>query len=578
MKNLFFLLCGLLAMQTISAQTHDHVLGFGYSTNVTAVCALSDGRFMAAGTGVPAPGALFVDTVFAVVYNASGQILHRKYVPAPASEVRRVTNAEALPNGGFVISTNSTLCDVVSDNVSLFSYDADCNLRWSKTGFSSFDGGPLAVSPDGEVVAVLNNKLMAFDAVTGESLWEFALSGSGLINDLAFVPGTEDFVAVGAPALQYWKHLGAPGSHTYAMTYAASLPAFSYNTKVLVKAGYAYTLDLSQHRLVQFDDTGFNILNTFSWGANDFALFGDGFILGGSSNTSYQLIKADANGAVLESLESDDLWKMGGVLATNGDYITIAGLYGSGPESNPLAPQFQAAHAWLRTLNSFSVPTSSGQSGASLSAVQQLAPVHVDETVFPGVAQSFYKLSGGDFQVQVTNTGSNVLDRVDVLIEFNYNVFWDICFLRPARRLHYEGLGLAPGQSVWLPFGDIEADGQTSVPTEFCFWTAAPNEQPDAHHEDDYYCHTITLGSGEPQVAALKIAPNPADSRGFRVQLSQEAGQHLDYMLLDALGRPVVQGQLEKGSQETWIETQGLSTGLYIFQIGNWRSKVVVNR
>ncbi len=578
MKNLFSLFLALLLAQGLAAQTHDHVLGFGFYNNVSAVCALTDGRFMAAGTGTPEPGALFVDTVFAVVYDASGQVLLRKQVPAPLSEVRRAAHAEATPDGGFVLSTNSTLCDVVSDNVCLFSYDAEGKLRWSKTGFSSFDGGPLAITPEGDVVGVLNNAIMAFDRETGDPLWNFPLSNNVSIYDLAFVPGTEDFVAVGVPAMQYWKHIGVSGSPNFFLSYSDNPPQFSYMNKVIVKAGAAYALDLWQHRLVRFDNTGYTLLNTYSWDVNDFTQFGDGFVLGGSPNNNYQLIRVDANGEVLESLENDDPWKRGDLLVSNGDHIAIAGAYGSGPESFPLVPQYQASHVWLRTLNNFSTPSASGQSGASLTGVQQLVPVQVDETSFPGLTQSYYSLSGGDFKVQVTNTGSNVLDQADVLIEFNNNAFWDICFLRPAKRVHYDGLALAPGQSVWLSFGNIAAEGQTSVPTEFCFWTAAPNEQPDAHHDDDYYCHTITLGNDEPQIAPLSIAPNPADSRGFRVQLPQEAAQPLDYRLVDALGRTVVKGQLEKGSTETWIETPGVSPGFYVFQIGNWCAKVVINR
>ncbi|MBL7803960.1 MAG: hypothetical protein JNL02_09515 [Saprospiraceae bacterium] len=577
MKNLFTLLLLALWAAPGSAQTTNHAIGYGFTSSAQVVCALGNGRFVAAGVGTPAPGALFADTVFALIFDTNGQIEQRILVPAPISEVHYVTGIHTLPDGGFVLSLSSTLCDVVSDQNNLFCYTPDGHLRWSKDGLYSFAGSPLTVLPDGMVVGAYSNKLKAFDYTNGNLLWEAQLEGSAEIYSLAFVPGTEDFVAVGFPHVQYWQQIGAPGSHNYSMIYAENLPSGAYLPKVLVHDGQAYGLDLSFHRLIRFDDTSYEILADLPNTPVDFTASDSSFWFVGKSNSYTSILETNAEGQPLSTWATTDPWLSANAIASDGEQIALAGVCGSGPASDMFVLDYKGIHAWLSNIDINDPSSGSEQHNASLKSVEQNSPVHVEATDLPLPPSPVYQLSGGNFRVEVTNTGNTLLQEVDVMISFGYNVFWDICFYKPAIRKHYDNLMVQPGQSVWLEFGDIEASGQVDVPVEFCFWTASPNEKPDAYREDDVFCHTIALGNGGPVElhTAVRLFPNPADGAGVYAECDAPGA---DYRLFDTAGREVRRGQWPAGISQIRIPTDDLSTGLYIFQTGNWHGKLVVNR
>lgn len=581
MKNLFtlslFALCGL----PLAAQTHDHALGFGYSTSPNVVCALADGRFMAAGTGLKTPGDLFTDTVFAVVYGADGQIDLRLKVPAPAAEIRRVIDAVPTPDGGFVLSVNSTLCDVVNDQISIFSYAPDGTIRWSKSGTWGFLSGQMALAPDGAVLHLLYDKILAFDYLTGDTLWQLALDDQVSIYDMAFIPGTEDFAAVGYPHLQFWRHTGAPGSHEYVLDHSDILPPYAYVQKMLSRADGNYTYDVVQNRFVRFDQTGYEVLSTLPASA-DFEQAADGFWFIGRRNLHTVLLKTNLLGQPVDSIIVSDPWLNGTNIALSVNTASIAGQSGSGPQSDignsQTWPGYQANHLWLRTFQLDNPVASNNESNASLKAVEQLSPVHAEAIPidFPPIS-TLYNLSGGEFLVQVTNTGNTLLNQVDVLISFENNQFYDICFMKPAMRQHYDNLGLAPGQSTWLDFGDIEAGGQSSIPTEFCFWTAAPNEMPDMDHGDDAFCKTIALDIPPVDARfAIKVFPNPAGREGFTVELPEQISGPMDYQLFDGLGQMVRSGSFSTGQALATVSTDCLPPGLYVLCTGKWRTKVVL--
>jgi hypothetical protein len=210
--------------------------------------------------------------------------------------------------------------------------------------------------------------------------------------------------------------------------------------------------------------------------------------------------------------------------------------------------------------------------------VEQQAPVVVvegPEVSFP--PEPIYAFSGGQFRIQMTNQGNTVLNQVYLNTRFDLNYLYNICLRAPAKQRLYENLNLAPGASVWLDFGDIEAEGQILVPAQFCFWTSAPNNRPDTHHEDDAFCTAYTVPVRQPGRLSFRLYPNPAAGEIF-LDWPEQHDRPDAYAWYDGLGKRLAGGTLDPNEPPWRIATPEHSSGLYFLRAGGRLFKVLVGQ
>jgi hypothetical protein len=133
--------------------------------------------------------------------------------------------------------------------------------------------------------------------------------------------------------------------------------------------------------------------------------------------------------------------------------------------------------------------------------------------------------------VLVKNYGSSVLNKVQVNVWADRNYHVDVCLLLPGQRQLYDSLALAPGDSIWLDFGDIVAAGQEVLPERLCFWTSSPDETPDGNRSNDHLCvpyYTSSTIEARQNDLLLDIFPNPANDY-IQLQLPENPGCHVAF-------------------------------------------------
>lgn len=588
MIKLFSFIFVLFAGFSIKAQSFDHVVSFGFDTRPQALCTLTNERFLVAGRGEFMPGDFnYSDTVFAMIFNASGQVEQRLILPAPANETHHVNHVIGTPDGGFVVSLSATNCDVAPGAGSaLLGYDSAGVLRWNRVSSDFPPDLPrhLEITPDGQLLGILKTQLIGLDYMTGATLWETNVNATGspfsFILDLDFIPGSWDFVAKGAPHRQVWRHLGPLEEHNYYLDFSQNGTVFE--SLAATPEGF-FGLD-EEHGLIRFDESGeIALYNSPDLKWLNFTKADNGFWLHGRAESENWLLKITTEGQVTDTLVFGNAWLWGREALLTDGVLIAAGTGGSGPKSvlGQGDYNYQTRHLWLHTAY-VDAPESLISVNAALTSVEQLTPLQLSvyvEQFPPTDTDTLYSIQGGNFRVQVSNTGSVTLHHADVMIAFDWSQTFFECGIKPAFRRHYDNLNLAPGESIWLDFGDIEANYQLNLPAQFCFWTAAPNGQPDADHSDDTFCYDYTIPAPEPVAAgALRISPNPAGAEGFWVERTDEVSEPLVCKLFDATGRLVACERMAPGISRLHFSTAHLPPGLYYCEAGYWRGKLVVGR
>lgn len=572
----------------LHAQIHDRILSFGFNTEPHELHALGDGRWLSIARGESAPGALYSDSIVAVIFNSNGEILLRRHLGLPPSEVHSILSAVATPGGGFAVAIANDLCDASFDKNTLLAFEPDGELRWSKLPTDTASQPYLLkTAPDGNLIGITGRSLgkshiVKYEMETGQIIWEDILKEEGdffpYIHDFQFYPGTEHLVAVGAPDLQFWQQSGPAGSPAYTLYESKSItPPVSPERIIEGRGGLYYTFDSYDGRLFYFDwlDLNYGVMADYPFSLYDAISTDAGFYLlayDSEDSISYAL-QTDVNGQITDTLIVSN-WETGYKIDVQNDTLAIAGVSGSGPEwDEAYWLPYNARHTWLHTR-----PLTGGikepEVNAALTGVEQGTPLEVTEGFEdPWNPGKRYNYSGGNFKVQLTNTGSTVLDQADVQIAFE----WDkgaICYNRPVSRRRYTGLALAPGASVWLDFGNIYAGGQPILPMELCFWSAAPNERPDANRGDDVFCHTAVLSDEEPEIGQFSISPNPADTRCRLVLSAQKA---LLARVYDIAGRLIQEMDIPAGENtQVDLQTGDWPDGMYFLQMENRSEKIVV--
>lgn len=586
-KNLALFLPLLFCLQNIPAQTVERSLSAGFSTITELVKPYGSDKWLMACRGEPEPGAYFQDTLFVAVIGHDGQIHLRKNLTVPSSETHYWHDVLVLPDGGILASFESTLCDVGAHILTIQRLDAQGNLMWEKSGGFVFGTArppeKWFLAPDGNLLGTGYNEVWKVAPSTGDILWKAELEGvnGGNIStyEFALIAGTEDFFGLGTPDFQIWKLSGDPGSPVYLLEKSLALPG--HRTRLTPGPNGKFYC-IQSFPIIQIESVNLDLSHQSSFVSGATELRGmtvgeQGLYLMLWDGAVTQVRKYDFQGWVYSELPEPNALLFGMGMSYNNGQLALFGVDAAGdynyiPWTND-PPQSNAA--WLRAFPETSPTPIADTPNAAVTGIEQLYTI--DTTRFPAFPSGYvYNLFGGGFRVKIRNLGNAPLSQVCVNTSFQRNEFFDICYNVSARQKHFSNLNLAPGESVWLDFGDIQANGQAVLPSQICFWTSSPNQQPDAIHEDDRKCHpaSYTVGVKNPDFAAFTLSPNPAD--GFAEISFSENMEEEKWQIFDPAGRLCADGICLGNGQTIRVETAQLPAGFYLISIQNRTAKLVV--
>jgi hypothetical protein len=588
MKRLFTLsLLATLWAASAFGQTFDHALGLGFLSEPSILKPMPGGRWLVAGRSVPYPGALYQDSLFVAVVGHDGQVLWQYNVPAPAAEIHIWKDVLPLADDDLIVSFEATLCDVASDQLVVQRLAPSGAAVWTLQGggWSNRPPDRWHLAPDGNLIGMSFENVWKVDVASGTVLWKADLlqANTAYAFSNVLIPDTENFLGIGNPTYQVWQKQAGPNGIVYSLANSLSLEGWRDNLTISPEGSGFYAVKNYPASSIERVDADLNLHEVVTSvnldGLRGFAVGSEGLYLAGRQNGQNWLAKTSLDGQNPIVLPSPSTWQRSKILAVQGDSVAVAGADGSGPKSDPSNQyeylQFQSMQAWLRTFTGDS-PTPSALPNAAVTDVEQTSPI--DTIGYPFPENSVYSLTGGDFRVKITNLSNSTLQSVRVNIGFERNQFLGICPSSPALQKLFANLNLAPGQSEWVHFGDVAAQGQWGLPTELCFWTSAPNAQPDAAHEDDHFCapFLVTVHSTEPSGEAFRLAPNPAHDR---VRVEGLGGERLvgQWQICDAAGRIVAEGFCPDGQSAFEVSTDNLPDGFYLFSMKNKRAKLLIS-
>jgi hypothetical protein len=567
----------------VFSQIHDLSLPCGFSISQMNVAPLSGNRWVVLAVGNPQPGSLWADTIFIAITDGSGTLVKRKNLYVPNIEVLRISQVIGTLDGGFVVLAASQECDVSGPPTNIQKYDSEAQLQW-EIAHPPLANDPLpsklTIAQDGNLIGMFDSEVFKIDVSTGTILWTAILNSPLVseIDDFCRIPGTDNLLAVGSPDFQVWTSDNAPGGPSYALTSSNDTSAFSFGFNVQKGPGnWYYFYDYYSMQLKRVDPANWKKEVVFTPGFNlvDYQMLSDGLLLTGRQNNHIQLVKTGFSGQLIQSHAVSDTWLSCAVLAVQNDSICLAGWSGSGSANSTTPPYYQATDLWIRSMPTFNQPEPVHSKDAALTAVSQHQFIQID--TFQHSFGTTYNFSGGQFQIQLTNKGTEILQSVVVRTGFDYTDGLG-CNQLPAKSVEYKNLNLAPGASVWLDFGDVYAGSQAFVPLQCCFWTAAPDGQPDSDHSNDSFCTSYyTTATGSPAIATgWLIYPNPA-SDGFWIETPKGQSFDGDYQLVNSMGQLVCSGRMSAGINRVLVPTDRLATGIYFLRIGERMEKIVVS-
>lgn len=586
MRTLILLFLTLTVLQVSHAQRRDRSISLGFKTWPGLVKPMSGGRWLVVAQSETIPGKNYTDSIFAVIFNTKGDVLLRKRLDIPKALDSKMADAVVTQDGGFVVSISQGACDVSPNPCLIQKITAEGHTAWTRLSNDSTRlPHLLELAPDGNLIGVNHRQqVLKIDPITGETIWQAEMIGPKPwydTHDFALIPGTELLIAIGSPDLQVWGRDGTPGTYTYLIANEYEHPdpnLFSFQNLVMRPDEYCYAhssiYSLSTSTLFRFNKYGEEVVALKNYPFYIKALSANQshiFIVAQRTDKKTMLLKTDFAGNILDTLVQPAEWHDVDYVTNQEGNVAAVGLSGSGPAAQ-VAPweRFNAQGLWFHAQDN--TATAPATSNAAVTMVQQMSPLDTQSiaSIFSPTGR-FYSIKGGQFQVQVSNTGSEVLDEVDVMFSFAWSK-WSICHFRSAHRRHYSKLNLAPGASILLEFGDLLGEQQHEVPTELCFWTASPNEKPDIDHSDDVFCLTPTVNAFIPSDELIALSPNPVSDELLVIN----ATQFSDYQIHDLLGKVVGRGSFPAGQERTLIPVHHLKPSHYWLRIGTWTGQVVV--
>lgn len=178
-------------------------------------------------------------------------------------------------------------------------------------------------------------------------------------------------------------------------------------------------------------------------------------------------------------------------------------------------------------------------------------------------------------EVKIENRGEEVLQEVSLNSRFNR--CQGICGSAFTYWYDFDNLNLAPGESISLAVGDINAPGipeQDEV--ELCFWVTKPNGKIDNQGGNDSKCQRLIINDISEVNASLQLRLFPNPARDFlAINFSEALSSKEVGYIYNTLGQVLQSFVLPKGIRRRQLDIQDLPSGSFYLSIGSYSQKFV---
>ena len=245
------------------------------------------------------------------------------------------------------------------------------------------------------------------------------------------------------------------------------------------------------------------------------------------------------------------------------------------------AARCSAHNNWLAICSNEHFENRSTGSLRTMSTVNEAVSHPMDiATTIEEIDSIWYTLNQGyvtypyaDVSVRITNVGSEVAHRL--MLNFWYAPW----FCSAAGTSHtYDGLDLGPGESIVLPFHDLQVGSLPWQPpplaAAFCLAALSPDNIWDRDMSDNLACDTvhIVLGLAEnPDAGQRWSIANPFTDR-IELRSFLPAEEPMNAALLDADGRMITSAFIPKGATAITMDASHVPSGAYVLRVTGQRS------
>ncbi|MGB3080892.1 MAG: T9SS type A sorting domain-containing protein [Saprospiraceae bacterium] len=488
-----------------------------------------------------------------------------------------------LPDSSFLFIYTSWKCDATNSDYVVEKIDTSGQSLWHL--FLYFNPDNILLAPDGNLLIGIRDSIFKISSLSGETIWksDFPDFPSDIIGSFFFVPGTEDVLTGSAEGIKYYQQLitGNSISYEHVRSYDQFKDLYFFSILGSDQNGTFWGLDITHHSrdLYRFradlqptlvlEDIGYIKEIKFSPG-----LFALSFIFDESDVRLY-----DTLGQLISTWQPSAPGLTVNQIGMNHHGLALGGDYVSGMTAD-LYPDTLAywgrQQGWFRYYPGNKLTDAETSYSLSITEVIQLEEPAYDSTLIFGPEGNYYviDISGGRFQLNIRNSGTEIISSFDVNTMFNFFGEYGFCTYSEPSFLHFENYEILPGDSVWVEFSDLY--GSTYLkPLEYCFWTSAPNSKPDNMPGDDMYCSGTIVKTIESEASSFFCFPNPATSL-VNITYPTQLTSSVLWNLVDVYGRKIKTVQTENNSDHLTIEIANIPSGMYFINSGDFSKTVVI--
>lgn len=582
---------GFLSPSLLYSQNVESVFSQGYSTDVQQIARLANGTWVLGVLDVPASVIGFEDIPFLRFYDSIGVFTYEiLLLEEPVYEKYSITGLAASPSGGWVVEYGGSDCDISGnyrDFIELF--DSNGQILWRDSIDNPGLDPRFYFTDDGKLITL---RVQYFesdigvevrDLVTGqiEELLTFEHPSTTLFE---LVPGTKNIIVADREGLYYYTYFTHGSDSWYQQTASNVLDIGNGGLSKLRQdySGWYFTFRTDTKAILRFDTNLEYTSLPVGADIKDFTPVGDNIaVLETTNDARYSVTILDSLGHPLRSVSSDMSGIRPDLIVGEGQYIGLAGTYGSGTENAAYhdAPYAGRKQAWFRLMHTSDTTDNPVQTSASVTGIIRNTEIERDSFWSEGPILTGYlhNFEGGDFMVEITNNGTLPLESLWMNTRFQLAINFYFCAPIVSETRLFDGLNIQPGESTWINFGDISAFNQKEFPQEICFWTSGPNGNPDYKPEDDFWCTEKVVGVKEHELPALQVYPIPA-TEWVTIELPDQIPVPEKLEIYDLSGFPLMTEKIPSGSKSLKVDMSYLHSGMYLLRLGNYSEKILVAR
>lgn len=574
MKPLYFFSLIMMLSVLSHGQNRELVTTRGFNNMAWGTDSLPGNQWVFVTISSPAEGAIYQDTITLWICDSTGKITNRiTSLPPIQNEIYLLNHLITLPDTSILLQYGGGDCDACCYAQVLEKWNIDGSLDWQKIEMEDPGETIFSATPDHRLFAQKGYHVVELDWDTGDTLWQNQYTGQYLTG-LFFIPGTADFIVYGEDEFSRYD-LDTTGSLQYHLTATLAFDDIVYDPKIKNKDIFFTRRGYPTPKLFRFntDLTSFTEFD-ISPHVTDFTPVENGVILlTRPTTTQYNLTFKNQLGVdtLLYTNSISELIPYR--LQSNLKGLALVGQYTAGPRN---ANASVSTQGWFRYFPFDSLSQHSQHFSVSISKINQRSAVVEDSTYYDNwqLTGFLHTIQGGDFEMEVTNTGDQPVDSFWINARFQSAWFVWFCGLDMCKNVLYHA-HLDPGESKWLDFGDIYAFNQFSLPKQYCFWTSGPSGRPDDLPLDDTKCVDRTVGSEDPPKSSLAIYPQPASNEFFISGLI-ELNEKIMVTIYSIEGKIRKTELIEAGQESYRVNIADLPNGYYAVKIGEIVKPLVI--